>query len=66
MLVLSRVLGEEIVIDNVIAVSVVEIRGNKIRLGIRAPRNVPVHRLSVYQAVHAGGDTEPITRKGRP
>ncbi|HBI46653.1 MAG TPA: carbon storage regulator [Planctomycetales bacterium] len=52
MLVLSRKLNEKIVINNVVTVTVVEIRGDKVRLGIVAPKDVPVHRQEVYEAIH--------------
>jgi carbon storage regulator len=52
MLVLSRKKNESIVINNDIVIQVVEIRGDKVRLGIVAPRNVPVHRSEVYEAIH--------------
>ncbi len=51
MLVLSRKKNETIVINDNITVTVIEIRGDKIRLGIEAPRNVSVHRLEVYNAI---------------
>jgi carbon storage regulator len=52
MLVLSRKKNESIVINNDIVVTVVEIRGDKVRLGIVAPKDVPVHREEVYEAIH--------------
>lgn len=54
MLVLSRKKDETIVIgegENQIRLMVVEIRGDKVRLGIEAPRDVPVHRQEVYDAI---------------
>lgn len=51
MLVLSRQKNEQIVIDNRITVTIVDIRGDKVRLGIDAPREVPVHRREVFQAI---------------
>jgi carbon storage regulator len=51
MLVLSRKKNESIVINNEITVVVVEIRGDKVRLGIEAPKEVPVHRREVYEAI---------------
>jgi len=58
MLVLSRKKNESIVINNDIIVTVVEIRGDKVRLGIVAPKEVPVHRQEVYEAIH-GKEPEP-------
>ena len=58
MLVLSRKKNESVVINNDIRIVVVEIRGDKVRLGIEAPREVPVHRQEVYDAIrlHGFGD----------
>lgn len=53
MLVLSRKKNESIVIDDTIIITVVEVRGDKVRLGIQAPKEVPVHRSEVYAAIHA-------------
>jgi carbon storage regulator len=58
MLVLSRKKNESIVINNDITVTVVEIRGDKVRLGIVAPKEVPVHRQEVFDAIH-GKDAAP-------
>ncbi len=58
MLVLSRKKNESIVINNDITVTVVEIRGDKVRLGIVAPKEVPVHRQEVYDAIHGKNSTE--------
>ena len=52
MLVLSRQLDETIMIGDDIAITVVDIRQNKVRLGITAPANVPVHRQEVYETIH--------------
>ena len=51
MLVLSRKKNESIVINNDITIVVVEIRGDKVRLGVEAPKEVPVHRREVYDAI---------------
>ena len=51
MLVLSRKKNESIVINNNITIVVVEIRGDKVRLGVEAPKEVPVHRREVYEAI---------------
>lgn len=54
MLVLSRHRDEKIVINGEIVITVIEIRGDKVRLGIEAPRVVPVHRLEVFEAIKRG------------
>ncbi len=51
MLVLSRQKDESIVIGDNIIVTVVDIRGDKVRLGIEAPKEIPVHRKEVYEAI---------------
>lgn len=51
MLVLSRKRNEQIVIGDDILITVVEIRGDKCRIGVHAPSSIPVHRLEVYQAI---------------
>lgn len=51
MLVLSRKKNEAIRIGDGIVITVVDIRGDKVRLGIEAPGNVPVHRREVYDAI---------------
>ena len=60
MLVLSRKKNESIVINDDITIVVVEIRGDKVRLGVEAPKEVPVHRREVFDAIHrnelAAGD----------
>jgi carbon storage regulator len=49
MLVLTRRLGETIVIDGDISIAVVGVKGDRIRLGITAPKDVPVDRQEVYE-----------------
>ena len=51
MLVLSRQRDETIMIGDDIEITVVDIRGDKVRLGITAPASVPVHRKEVYEAI---------------
>jgi carbon storage regulator len=51
MLVLSRKKNESIVINDNIVVTVIDIRGDKVRLGFTAPNDVPIHRKEVYEAI---------------
>lgn len=51
MLVLSRKRNEALVIGDNITIVVVDIRGDKVRLGIEAPKEIPVHRLEVQEAI---------------
>lgn len=51
MLVLSRHRDESIMIGDDIVVTIVDIRGDKVRLGIEAPTTIPVHRQEVYEAI---------------
>ena len=64
MLVLSRHRDESIIINDNIVVTIVDIRGDKVRLGIQAPTNIPVHRQEIYDAIQreksrATEETEP-------
>ena len=61
-LVLSREVDQQIMIGDDIKITVTDIRGNKVRLGIVAPNTVAVHRKEVYDAIKAGAPTNhPIT-----
>jgi carbon storage regulator len=54
MLVLTRSIGERLIIGNgEVSLHVLEVRGNQVRLGIEAPRHIPVHREEVYQRINA-------------
>jgi len=56
MLVLSRKKNESIVINDKIVITVVEVRGDKVRLGVVAPKDVAVHRQEVFDAIQSGGE----------
>lgn len=51
MLVLSRMTDEKIMIGDLITITVISVKNGTVRLGIDAPRDVPVHRLEVYEAI---------------
>jgi len=66
MLVLSRKKNESIIINDNITVTVIEIRGDKVRLGIEAPKDVTVHRREVYEAIqNQARALEPGAKVGR-
>lgn len=66
MLVLSRKKNESIVINNDITIVVVEIRGDKVRLGVEAPKEVPVHRREVYDAIKRNAAVQGGQLQGGP
>ena len=51
MLVLSRQKDESIMIGDDVEITIVDVRGDKVRLGITAPKSIPVHRMEVYEAI---------------
>jgi carbon storage regulator len=51
MLVLSRQIDESIMIGDDVEIVIVDVRGDKVRLGITAPKNIPVHRREIYDAI---------------
>lgn len=70
MLVLSRKRNEKIVIGDEITVTVLEVRGDQVQLGIDAPRRIPVHRFEVYESIRkvneeAMGSSPDDVRKAR-
>ena len=52
MLVLTRKVHQSIIIGDEIEVVVLEVRGEQVRIGIRAPKNVSVHRKEIYEQIH--------------
>ena len=59
MLVLSRKKSEQILIGDNVVVTVVDIRGDKVRLGVECPKEVPVHRREVYDAIQRNEKPKP-------
>ena len=51
MLILTRRVGETVVIGNDVDVTVLGVKGNQVRLGVKAPKDIPVHREEIYQRI---------------
>lgn len=64
MLILTRKPGESIVIGNNVTVTIVEVRGDQVRVGVEAPRSVQVHREEVFQEL-ARGNVEAVAAAQR-
>ena len=75
MLVLSRQKDESIMIGDEVEITIVDVRGDKVRLGITAPKNIPVHRREIYDAIqrekaqkdsetHEGDNNQPVEKAG--
>ena len=62
MLVLTRRINESIVINDDVSVLVVEVRGDRVRLGIEAPKDVTVHRKEVYDVIRESDSVKPKKR----
>lgn len=58
MLILSRKKNESVVIDGEIVITVVEVRGDKVRLGFDAPKNIKIHRVEVAESIEQEKETK--------
>lgn len=56
MLILTRRVGEAIIIDDDVEVHILGVKGNQVRIGIEAPSDVSVHREEIYQRINADSD----------
>ena len=61
MLILTRRVGETVVIGNEITVTVLGVKGNQVRIGVNAPKDVAVHREEIYERIKREEDGAPRT-----
>lgn len=73
MLILTRRTGETVMIGNDVTLTVLGVKGNQVRLGINAPRSVPVHREEIYERIKrelqgedVDGNTVPVDDRAGP
>jgi carbon storage regulator len=58
MLILTRRVGETVMIGNEVTVTVLGVKGNQVRIGVNAPKDVPVHREEIYERIKREEDQE--------
>ena len=61
MLILTRRVGETVVIGEDIVVTVLGVKGNQVRIGVKAPRDVAVHREEIFERIKREGDEDNVS-----
>ena len=65
MLILTRRVGEALVIGQDVTVTVLGVKGNQVRLGVNAPREVAVHREEIYERIQKGNSNVELVQQER-
>jgi carbon storage regulator len=66
MLILTRRIGERLRIGDEVSVTVLDVKGNQVRLGVDAPKDVPVHREEIFQKISAENQTAAVVPPATP
>jgi carbon storage regulator len=60
MLILTRKVGESLIIGDDVSVTVLGVKGNQVRLGVDAPKSISVHREEIYKRIHGEGNDDSV------
>ncbi|MFC2436009.1 MAG: carbon storage regulator CsrA [Aggregatibacter sp.] len=61
MLILTRKVGESLLIGDDVSITILNIRGNQVKIGVQAPKDVSVHREEIYQRIHQIKDENKVS-----
>ena len=60
MLILTRKIGESLIIGDDVEITVLSVRGNQVKLGVNAPKEIAVHRQEIYEGIQAAEDSNSV------